>query len=80
MKKLRNLQELNLRFNPCRADRNKLLPALAKNLPLATFLNASPLLSAPDTNKTNPKKELQNSWSRFVLFFTKNWFGIRIEL
>jgi hypothetical protein len=48
MKKLRNLQELNLRFNPCRADRNKLLPALAKNLPLATFLNASPLLSAPN--------------------------------
>ena len=35
------------------------------------------LLSAPNKNKTNLEGE-QNSNSRFVLFFNKNWFGIKI--
>ncbi len=34
------------------------------------------LLSAPEKNKTNFEEE-QISHSKFVLFFNKDWFGIK---
>lgn len=57
-------RHLMCRLQSAFGDRRELLHECAK-----------PRFSAPNKNKTNPRKNLE-----FVLFFTRDYFGLKIKL
>ena len=57
------------------ADMAELAAALDSGSNFRKKVEVQILLPAPNKNKTNPRKNLE-----FVLFFTRDYFGLKIKL
>ena len=66
---------LRAKINSTRADMAELADALDSGSNFRKEVEVQVLLPAPNKNKTNPRENLE-----FVLFYTRDYFGLKIKL